>query len=269
MRTAGTPRDHLLPGRRASSGRWSRRAAGRPRRRCTPPRVSRRPFFRTVTRGPVLSSVMVSCRAVRSPRRRGSLTFIGSRSQSGHPPGARPTTPSGSDPSRAERRHTRHRWPDRRSLQPSTSRHDTPSGLAVALRRTTGLPLPGAAALGQANRSEEIARHRHQPVAAGPGHHQAERDGDVQDRRRPDPSGRVRPGAARGQAIRRLQVPAPHLTKLGHHAEGGGAPAAGKPAIYPAGWGCSPSAPCSHWCCAPATCASPPASTARSASNRT
>jgi hypothetical protein len=52
------------------------------------------------------------------------------------------------------------------------------------------------------------------PVAAGPGHHQAERDGDVQDRRRPDPSGRVRPDAARGQAVRRLQVPAPHMTKL-------------------------------------------------------
>jgi plastocyanin len=27
--------------------------------------------------------------------------------------------------------------------------------------------------------------------------------------------GRVRPGAARGQAVRRLQVPAPHLTKVG------------------------------------------------------
>ncbi len=34
--------------------------------------------------------------------------------------------------------------------------HDTPSGLAVALRRTTGLPLPGGAVLGQAKRSEEI-----------------------------------------------------------------------------------------------------------------
>ena len=94
-----------FPGRRASSGRWSRRAAGRPRRRCTPPGVCRRPF-RTVTRAPALSSVMVSCRAVRSPRGRGSLTFIGSCSQSGsfaRCEGRRHLL--GSDPSRAGRRH--------------------------------------------------------------------------------------------------------------------------------------------------------------------
>jgi hypothetical protein len=121
LRTPGTPRDNLLPGRRASSGRWSRRAAGRPRRRCTPPGVCRRPF-RTVTRAPVLSSVMVSCRAVRSPRGRGSLTFIGSRSQSGsfarcegrlHHLGRTLLALEGDT-------HTRHRWPDRRSRQPST-----------------------------------------------------------------------------------------------------------------------------------------------------
>jgi hypothetical protein len=123
----------------------------------------------------------------------------------------------GSDPSRAGRRHTHtgRRWPDRRSCQPRPSRHDTPSGLAVASRRTTGLPLLGSAALGQAKRSEEIhgtAANQWQPAQVA---NRAGRNGDIQDRRRPDPPGRVRPGAARGRAVRRLQVPAPHMTKVG------------------------------------------------------
>jgi len=79
---------------------------------------------------------------------------------------------------------------------------------------TTGLPLLGGA-LGQAKRSEEIDGTAANQWQAGPGRNQAGRDGDVQDRRWPDPSGRVRPGAARGQAVRRLQVPAPHITKVG------------------------------------------------------
>lgn len=79
---------------------------------------------------------------------------------------------------------------------------------------TTGLPLLGGA-LGQAKRSEEIDGTAANQWQAGPGRNQAGRDGDVQDRRWPDPSGRVRQGAARGQAVRRLQVPAPHITKVG------------------------------------------------------
>jgi hypothetical protein len=99
-------------------------------------------------------------------------------------------------------------------VNPRPSRHDTPSGLPLLHVGTTGLPLLGGAALGQAKRSEEIDGTANQRQA-GPGRNQAGRDGDVQDRRWPDPSGRVRPGAARGQAVRRLQVPAPHITKVG------------------------------------------------------
>lgn len=197
MRTPGTPRDNLFPGRRASSGRWSRRAAGRPRRRCTPPGVCGRPF-RTVTRAPVLSSVMVSCRAVRSPRGRGSLTFIGSCSQSGSSArceGRRHLL--GSDLLALEGdTHTRHRWPNSRSRQPSTLQARYAIWVATASRRYHRPPAPRRRPRpGQAQRGDR--RHRRQPWQAGPGRTQAGRDGDVQDRRWPDPSGRVRPGAAR------------------------------------------------------------------------
>lgn len=155
-----------FPGRRASSGRWSRRAAGRPRRRCTPPGVCRRPF-RTVTRAPVLSSVMVSCRAVRSPRGRGSLTFIGSCSQSGsfaRCEGRRHLL--GSDLLALEGdTHTRHRWPDRRSRQPSTLQARYAIWVATASRRYHRPPALGGA-LGQAKRGDR--RHRRQPVAGRP-----------------------------------------------------------------------------------------------------
>ena len=81
-------------------------------------------------------------------------------------------------------------------VNPRPSRHDTPSGLPLLHVGTTGLPLLGGA-LGQAKRSEEIDGTAANQWQAGPGRNQAGRDGDVQDRRWPDPSGRVRPGAAR------------------------------------------------------------------------
>jgi hypothetical protein len=102
----------------------------------------------------------------------------------------------GSDPSHVGRPYTGRRWPDRRSRQLRPSGHDTPSGLAVASRRYHWPPAPRRrwARPGQAQRGDRMAPR--QPVAAGPGRNQAGRDGEVQDRRWSDPSGRVRPGAA-------------------------------------------------------------------------
>jgi hypothetical protein len=123
----------------------------------------------------------------------------------------------GPDPSRAGRRltHTGRRWPDRRSRQPRPSRHDTPSGLPLL---HVGPPASGSSAAPPsarptaARRSTGTAANQWQLAQVA---NQAGRNGDVQDRRWPDPPGRVRPGAARGQAVRRLQVPTPHMTKVG------------------------------------------------------
>jgi hypothetical protein len=125
-----------------------------------------------------------------------------------------PTTPSGVGPfSRWKATHRSSLARPEMPLTldpPGTIRH---LGLPLLHVGTTGtgLPLLGGAALGQARRSEEIdgtAANQWQPAQAPSGRNQAGRDGDVQDRRWPAPSGRVRPGAARGQAVRRLHVPA-------------------------------------------------------------
>ena len=164
-----------FPGRRASSGRWSRRAAGRPRRRCTPPGVCRRPF-RTVTRAPVLSSVMVSCRVVRSPRRRGSLTFIGVTLAVRVICQVRgPTTPSGVGPFSRWKATPTHVIAGQTvdPVNPRPSRHDTPSGRAAASRRYHRPPTPRRRRPrpGQAREEIDGAANQWQPaqVAIEPG----------------------------------------------------------------------------------------------------
>jgi hypothetical protein len=130
-----------LRGRRASSGRWSRRAVRRPRGRCTP--LGGRGSLRTLKTAPVLSSEMVSCRAVRGSGRRRLLTFIGHDRSPGHLPGA------GADHAlwgqtlltlQSDTHVTAGQTVD--PVSPRPSKHDTPSGLATASRRYHRPPLP-------------------------------------------------------------------------------------------------------------------------------
>jgi hypothetical protein len=101
---------------------------------------------------------MVSCRAVRSPRRRGSLTFIGSRSQSGSSARCEADYPIwGRTLLALESPHTHviagQTLDPVNARPPGTIRQ---LGLPLLHVGTTGLPLLGGAALGQAKRSEEI-----------------------------------------------------------------------------------------------------------------
>jgi hypothetical protein len=166
LRTPGTPRDNLLPGRRASSGRWSRRAAGRPRRRCTPPGYAggvqdRHEGSGAQQRDGELQSSTESPPEGIADLHRVTLAVRVICQVRG------PTTPSGSDPSPAGRRHTHvvaGQTVD--PVNPRPSRHDTPSGLATASRRYHRPPAPRRRPRpGQAQRGDR--RHRRQPVAAG------------------------------------------------------------------------------------------------------
>ena len=120
----------------------------------------------------------------------------------------------GSDPSRAGRPHTGHRWPDRRSHQPRTLQARYASWACHCFTSEHRPPTPQRRRLGQAKRSEELdgtAANQWQPaqVAIKPG-------GTVTFRTAGGQTHPVGPARRRpGQAVRRLQLPAPHLTKLG------------------------------------------------------
>jgi hypothetical protein len=103
---------------------------------------------------------MVRCRAIRSPRRRGSLTFIGSRSQPGSSARCAADYTIWGRTLLTLEGHTQvvaGQTVDPVNFDPpGTIRH---LGLPLLHVGTTGLPLPGGVGLGQAKRSEEIAWH--------------------------------------------------------------------------------------------------------------
>jgi hypothetical protein len=99
--------------------------------------------LRTLKTAPVLSSEMVSCRAVRGSGRRRLLTFIGHDRSPGHLPGA------GADHAlwgqtlltlQSDTHVTAGQTVD--PVSPRPSKHDTPSGLATASRRYHRPPAP-------------------------------------------------------------------------------------------------------------------------------
>lgn len=168
---------------------------------------------------------MVRCRAIRSPRRRGSLTFIGSRSQPGSSARCAADYTIWGRTLLTLEGHTQvvaGQTVDPVNFDPpGTIRH---LGLPLLHVGTTGLPLPGGVGLGQAKRSEEIAWHpanQWQPaqvaikpggtvrfrIAGGQTHPVGSGQAPPEDKRSTPPSASPRHDQA---SLAPLRSPAPH-----------------------------------------------------------